>query len=279
MKLSTAATYFDKQVFTDAYTGAEAFLGQMDLFNGTVRDGLTSVRSVISTAPNLAVPARRAVLLGDTVWMLGTDRNQDFFRTAPIRDNYIAHRSDGLAEVKTISQELSVITGLMAHAAAIWIKGEKEDAESSAVSNNIEVYLAGSESVPNGNLIKLNNLWYSVRYTYLTTTGFVAAVGDQLDAPNFEVASYAKRAYNALTDAHTSTPVNVKLLRIRWQEKFEYLSQASTKYTPGDDVLMVSAADVSAPTTGDLITLSDGVRRIESIQAAGDLWHLHVRRA
>jgi hypothetical protein len=277
MKLSAAASHFDNQSFKDSYSGVHALYGQLDLYDDARREGLTSVRRIISMAPALAVPARRALTLGSDVWLLSDSPASDYFRADAIRAKYISHRADGLGEIKTILQELSNTAGVSAYGAAVWLKGNKEIDESSEVTNSVNIYFASSEAVPDRGLIKLRNVWYIVRYTYSTTTGFVAAVADQLDTPNFETASYARRVYAPITDTYTSTPVSIKVLRLRWQDKFEYLSPASAKYDAGDDVVMVRVADVAAPTTGDLITLTDGVRRVESIQADGSLWHLHVR--
>ena len=279
MKLSAVANYFDKQSFKDAYTGAHALYGQLDLYDDVRREGLTAVRRIVSVKPGTAMPVRRALTLGGDVWMMSATPASDYFLTDPIRAKYIAHRADGLGEIKTILQELSNITGTPAYAATVWLKGNKEVDESSDVTVSANVYLAVSEAAAERSLVKLGTAWYFVRYTYLTTTGFLAAVADKLDAPNFETVSYAKRVYNPVTDAYASTPVSLKVLRLRWQSKFEYLSEASAKYAEGDDVVMVRVADVAAPTTGDLITLSDGVRRVEDIQAEGSLWHLRVRRA
>ena len=279
MKLSAAANYFDNQSFRDAYSGAHALYGQMDLYDDARREGLTPVRRIVSMKPGTAMPARRTLILGTDVLLMSSAPSIDYFKTDPIRSKYIAHRADGLGEIKTILQELGSSAGTSVYAAAVWLKGNKEIDESADMTSSLNLYFTVGETVAERSLLSLSGAWYFVRYTYLTTTGFLAAVADKLDAPNFETVSYAKRVYNPVTDTHSSAAVNIKALRLRWQVKFEYLSAASPKYAEGDDVVMVRAADVPAPTTGDLITLSDGARKVESIQADGSLWHLRVARA
>ena len=279
MKLSSAAGYFDNQSFKDAYSGAHALYGQIDLYDDVRREGLTAVRRIVSMKPGTTMPARRALILGDDVWLMSGSPANDYFKASPIRWKYIAHKADGLGEIKTILQELSNTTGTPAYVATVWLKGNKEVDESSDITVSANIYFALGEFVVDRNLVKIGTAWYFIRYTYLTTTGFLAAVADKLDDPNFETASYAKRAYNPVTDTWASTPVSIKLLRLRWQSKFEYLSAASSKYAEGDDVVMVRKLDVPTPTTGDTITLSDGVRKVEDIQSDVTLWHLRVKRA
>lgn len=279
MKLSAAASYFDNQSFRDAYSGVHVVYGQIDLYDDAQREGLTSVRRIVSIKPTGAIPARKAAILGSDVWLLSSLPSIDYFQASAIRTKYIAHRADGLAEIKTILQELSNTAGVSAYGATVWLKGSKEIDESSEVTNNVNLYFAAGESVPNLSVVKLRGIWYVVKFTYLTTTGFVAAVADQLDAPNFETVAYTNKVYNPVTDSYTGSPVNIKVLRIRWQDKFTYLSQASASYEAGDDVVMVRKADVVAPKTGDTLILSDGARRVVSFQSDGGLWHLQVRRA
>lgn len=279
MKFSDVASYFDDLSFKDAYSGVHSFYGQMDVYTDSQREGVTSVRRIMSVTPGTTVPSRGVAKAGSDYWLMSGNPSHDYFQGDTIRSKYILHRADGLASIKTISQELSNSSGVSAYGAAVWLKGVKEVDESSYVDNEFTMYFSPTEALASKTLVSLLGRWYVIRYTYRTATGFTASVADQLDAPNFETVSYAKRAYNPVTDAHTSTSVNVKVLRLRWQSKFEYLSQASTKYQEGDDVVMVLAADITTPTTGDRITLSDGVRTVEGIQADGNLWHLHVRRA
>ncbi len=277
MKLSAAASFFDNQSFKDATTGAHAFYGQLDVYSDSQREGITSVRRIVSVQPGTVVP--KAVTLGSDAWVVSSNPSHDYFRDAAIRTKYIIHRADGLASIKTILQELTTTSGSTAYGAALWLKGSKEVDESSDVDNAFTIYFPAATTLQPKSLISLLGRWYIVRYAYMTATGFAAAVADQLDAPNFETASYAKRIYDPVTDTHTSASVSTKVLRLRWQSKFEYLSLASETYAAGDDVVMVLASAVPTPTTGDLITLSDGVRKVKGIQADGSLWHLHVERA
>lgn len=279
MDLAAASSYFDDVPLSDAYSGVLLGLGQIAPNDGAVRDGMVMARRTLSTAPDVIMPQRHAVTIEGTTFIASDTPDQDYFQGAVIRNVYTLHRSDGLAEVKPIAQELSGIVGNYAHAAVVWLKGTKEIDESSRLINYADIYFAKDNGALVGQLVKLNGGLFLVREQYTTVSGFDVSVVDQLDTPSFETANYTSRVYDPLTDSHTSLINPIVALRLRWQTKFEYLSSGSTKYVSGDDVVIVLASAVPSPTTGDFITLSDGIRRVESIQAEGDLWHLHVRRA
>lgn len=278
MKLTSAAKYFDKLAVIDAYSDEQAMLGQMDLYDDSQRDGLTTVRRILSVAPGLDMPSRHAVKLGSDVYLVSHLPAYDYFQSSPIRSKFIVHRADGLAEIVTVLQELTNVNGTAAYAALLWLKGGKEVDESSEMTNILTAYFAKGESVQVGDLVYLDGAWYFVKDSYITASGFQAATIDQLDMPNFEMVGYGARTYNPVTDAYSVVSTNVKALYMRWQSKFEYMSPATAKYVEGDDVVLVAAAAVVAPKTGDRVTLSFGVREVVDVQQNGSVWHLHVRR-
>jgi hypothetical protein len=278
MKLADAACYFDKLVVSDSYGVDDLILGQLDMYDDVKRDGITAVRRILSVRPGTIMPSRRAVTINDEEYLVSHLPAYDFFKSSPIRSQYILHRSDGLAEIKTVLQELTNSAGVSAYAAKVWVKSTKEVDESSDADNRLNIYLAKGEQVVPKDLIKLGTDWFVVRLAYSTASGYLNTEVDQLDAPNFETATYDKRVYNPITDSHTTTATSVKLLRLSWQSSFEYLNPLAAKYAEGDDVVMVAAAAIPAPTTGDVIHLADGDRRVDDFYSVGGVWHLHVRR-
>jgi len=277
MKLADAARYFDKLVVADAYGVDIAVMGQMDLYDDVKRDGITAVRRILSVAPGITLPARGAVVINGEEYLVSRLPAYDFFKSSPIRSQSILHRSDGLAEIKTVLQELTNSAGVSAYAAKVWVKSTKEIDESSDATNRLNIYFASGEQAVPKDLIKLGTDWFFVRLAYPTASGFMNTEVDQLDAPNFVTAVYDKRTYNPVTDTYATVAATVKMLRLRWQTNFEYLNPTATKYVEGDDVVMVAAAAIPAPTTGDVIHLSDGDRRVDDFYSVGNVWHLHVR--
>jgi len=118
-----------------------------------------------------------------------------------------------------------------------------------------------------------------VRTTYLSASGFMTGVADALYEPVFETVSYTAKAYNPVTDAYAATAVNVKVLRLRWQSDFEYLTQATDRYLPGDVQVLMPKGVVASPKAGDALPLSEGAHRVLSVRDEGTYLSLHARRA
>jgi hypothetical protein len=118
-------------------------------------------------------------------------------------------------------------------------------------------------------------LW--LRKPYETTTGLQACVADELDNP-WDTATLASRVYDPVTDTYTGTPVSATVLRMRWQEHFEYFSRAQGTYERGDCVIWVMKAALNVK-INDEVTLSDGKWRALRVTDEGTAQSIHLRRA
>lgn len=279
MKLSAAAVAFDDLVCVDGYAGTGSFKAQLDLYDDSKRDGYSVVRRILAAAPSVSIPARRVVDIQGDKWIVGQVA-KDYFRGSAIRHKHLMHRANGLAESFTIAGILATTPTPTStfYAAEAWIKGGREIDESSDVTDVLTMYFSTSESVLARTIFKLGGNLHLVRNVHGTASGFNAADVDILDAPNLETVSFASKVYNPVTAAYTTTTTNAKVLRMRWQSKFEYLSMSSQSYQTGDDVVMVLKTALT-PKAGDTLPLSDGVRTVLTVTSDGACWHVHVRRA
>jgi len=278
MKLSRVATTFDDVQCLDGYTGASLFRGQTDLYDDSRRDGYSVVRRILSTAPSVVMPTRRVVDIDGDKWLVGQNA-KDFFKGSAIRVKYITHKATGMAESHSMASILSAAQVPISsfYAAEAWLKGSREIDESSDVTDSSMMYFANSETAIVRGLLKLGGVLYLVRNTHITSSGYMAADVDVLDTPNLETVSFTAKTYNPITATYTTTTTSAKVLRLRWQSKFNYLSMSSLSYQPGDDVVLVLKSAVT-PKNGDVIPLLDGNRSVLSVVSDGDCWHLHVRR-
>jgi hypothetical protein len=276
MKLSDAARYFDTLAFYDGYSSALLGKCQLDLFNDGTRDSANAARRILSLQPELTPPARRVISFDGAQWLVGNP-SSDYFYGAPLRVKYPIHRAEGLATVKTVAQALANATGITAYMAKVWVKGSKELEESSDVIGVLELVAAASEVLAVRTLIQLSGAWYIVRSVYQSSAGFAKAICDQLVDPVFETASQGGRTYDPVTDSYTSTATTLSVIRIRWQSHFEYLSENSEDFKPGDEqaFLLLSAA---TPEAGDTLTLSDGVFQVLRVVNEGSFASLHLRK-
>jgi hypothetical protein len=278
MKLSSAARHFDHQPLLDAYTSSLVGYGQLSLFDGSVRDGTTVERRVISTEPNLLMPPRRVVKSDDFFWIVG-DFIPDFFGGSAIRHGYVVHQAQGLATIRTIQQALQNAAGTTAYAAVTWVKSAKEVDESSGMYNSANVILAPGEPLAAGNLVELAGHWYLARSVYTSSAGFLTGISDELPEPVFETVNYTSKVYNPVTDSNTTTTTSVKVLRLRWQSQFEYLSIGSATYERGDLQVMMLKGLVATPKAGDIVPLSEGNHRVLAVLDEGTHVSMHLRRA
>jgi hypothetical protein len=56
MRLSTAARFFDRTLFKDAFVPTTTFRGQFDLYDDSKRDGVTVARRVLSVCARRGDP-------------------------------------------------------------------------------------------------------------------------------------------------------------------------------------------------------------------------------
>lgn len=275
MRLIKAASHFDKLTCLDAYSGATLFKGQWNLYDGSVRDGLTVQRRVISVAPSVVIPGRRAISVLGEQWIIGDDA-PDYYADAGIRKGYVVHRPDELATFKTIPQFLAGAAGTQAYAAKLWVKTGKEVEVSSTATDQMNIYAAIGEPLATGMLAYLGGVWCFIHSTYVSAAGFLTAIATELDSPAV-TATLVTRTYAPTTDTFSVSQTTAAALRLRWQESFTYLTESSETYQRGDIQLMLLTA-AGTPTTKDQITLPDGTWRIMSVINAGTHWSLHLRR-
>lgn len=277
MRLIKAASHFDKLSVLDAYTNAALFKAQFSIYDDSKRDGLTVQRRVLSVAPSVTIPARRAVKIDGIPWIIGDD-SPDYYGDTSIRKGYVIHRPDELATFKTIPQFLAASAGSTAYASKLWVKTGKELEISATAIDQMNIYAAVGEPLNVGTLAYLGGVWAYIHSVYVSAAGFLTATANELDEPVAVTATIGTRTYVPATDTYTTVTTTAAGLRIRWQEAFKYLSKSSVTYERGDIQLMLLTA-AGTPTPKDLITLTDGVWKVMSVTNEGAFWSLHLRRA
>jgi hypothetical protein len=276
MLLTQAARYFDRLPMVDSYSpGSTLFKCQFDQYDDSKQDGSTVERRIMSVAPGTTIPTRRAIRGGGLDWIVG-DLSPDFFKSTAIRHKYILHRSEGLSDICTPAQLLANTVGFSAHTSRTWVKGNNETDESSGVFNVYNLYFAAGEPVTRLHIVKVGSSYYLVRETYGVTAGFHVAVCDELEPPVTETVLYGSRTYDPVAETYTGATPSIKVLRVRWQSKFDYLSRGTEKFMSGDDVVVALQSAIT-PKPGDKIPLSDGDRAVLSAYAQGGCWYIHAR--
>lgn len=169
MNLHNAAKRFDKTVCADAYNPANTFLGQLDLFDDSKRDGATVDRRILSVASDVVIPSRRTLTVEGSTWMVG-QKNIDSFRGSPIRHKYILHECEQIGLLRTPKQFLAA-GGLAVYASTLWVKDNKEGDTSSGLYTFVNAYFAKGEPVDVGLLLTLGTETYRIRNVYPSAAG------------------------------------------------------------------------------------------------------------
>lgn len=277
MKLANVAKRFDKTVAADAYNPVTTFkcqLAPLDLFR---IEGTAVKKRQLTTAPDVVIPARRTISIDGDVYLIGDD-SADHWRNQRIRNNYVLQGADFIASVYTVAQALNNDAPLTAWAALNFNKNQTDERQNSDYHSQYNIYFANGETAPADSLITDGTRWFLIRQSYTSVSGLVVTLANEINAPAFETISFKTRTYVPATDSYTEVSTNVKLLRIRWTEWFEYLSAGTAKFVSGDMMVTVLKSAIT-PKAGDTLALSDGNWKVIAVQDDAPVWSVHVRRA
>ena len=276
MRLNRAASFFDRLVCRDAY-GTASFKAQLNLFDDSTRDGLGSVRRVLSTAPAIMMPARRAIATEGKVWLVG-ESHPDYFTNGTIRNKYTLHQADALVSLMTFSEALAGSAGYSLYAARAWVKAAKQVEVSSELFNTFELFVAATESLPDLCVVQVGGDLLLAQDPYPTEGGFLAAHAVHLPEP-LATASLHRRTYQPVTDTWGEVVSSLPVLRMRWQEHFRYFARYSTPYAAGDQQIIVRKADAPLVGPSDTLTLASQTYTVVVAYDEGDVWSIHGRPA
>lgn len=274
MKLKNVARFFDRLVCRDAY-GAATFKAQLGLYDDATRDGLGSVRRILSVDADVDIPLRRVIETAGAMWLVGGD-HPDYWGAEVVRNKCVLHRVDGMASVRQAAQLLAGSAGLQAYCSLVWVKSAKQIETSSEVFDVFDIYFAHGENLAAPCFVSLDGKHYIVHETYPTEAGFTAARAAELYDP-MPSAVFQRISYDPVTDTQTPASTSANVIRLRWQEHFKYFTQYSERYEAGDQQVLVAKVEVAVVTGGDIVTLSAKPYRVVAVQDEGDVWSVHVR--
>lgn len=277
MRLHAAAKRFDKSLLTDAYTGAFVGAGQLDPTDIFKLDGASVRRRIISVDPAMPLPTRRAVRLGSDAYLIGEPSTDEHYG-APIRTKYVLHHTPTQATIKTLAEALAGSAGRTLYASREWNKDVADLQHSSEYFNDYHIFISKAETVAAGNLIHIDGQWHICHAVHPSLSGFTDAVSHEITGTVFETVAASSRTYDPITDTYSASTTSVNVLRVRWQERFEYLTKSQESYERGDETLVVLKSAWASAKPSDTLPLSDGVWRVLSVVDDGTTLSLHARR-
>lgn len=288
MKLSAASAYFNTTTFSDAYAPAQKVKGRLLAQDDNSRDSLSTERRTMAVKAGTVMPARRVLTLGGQQWIVG-GKSMDYHGDDALHEHYVLHRAEGLAQVLTYEEALSIAPGQSMYAGLLWVKDEKEPTESSRQYPQYQIFLASTENVLDTTrfdwegsevnvLIVLSGRWHLVRDIVFTAGGFQMAMVNQLPDPVLAPVTFSTMVYDRLLDKKTPTPHVVNAINLRWQSSFDYTTDYAEKFAPGDRQLAVLKSAIT-PQAGDAVALGGRPYRVVSKISQGNLWFVHASPA
>lgn len=277
MRLHTVAAKHDTVKAKDANGTAtiKCQLAPLELFK---IDGVAVKKRQLSTAPDVVMPARGVLNIDGDNYLVGTG-TPDYWRGTKIRMNYVIQGTDGIASLQSVAAALRGDAPVSAHAALLFSRYLPESADSSKYPPQYQVFLAGTEASPADSLIYMAGDWYLVKESYLSNSGLRIAMANVVNGTVFETISYEAKTYVPVSDTMVTVTTPVKVMRVKWQEHFHYMTRADETYQRGDIQVLVLKSAMPTAKASDELPMSDGPWRVLSVQDEGEILSMHLRRA
>lgn len=253
MKLSDAASFFDRTAVTVPETGKVLFMGQVDPYDDSKRDAAAAYRRILSVKPGTVMPVSRAVKLLGQVWLVGGMEPDGLDQLH--REKYVIQRAPSQLKVSRLSGFLAGTIASTLWASAQWVKDAKQLEVSSQTPQLYDVALAAGSDIRVQDVLWATGVAYLVLAPHDQASGLMTANCLKLDQILPAVATLVTRTYSPTTGAYSnSAGSSANALRVRWQSLFAYGSQASDRYQEGDIAIVLPTGTVAA--TNTLVTLA-----------------------
>lgn len=270
MRLYRAARAFDLMPCVDAYTGKPAFMGQLGLYDDSKRDSEAAERRIISTAPDVTLPARRVVEAAGTRFILGRS-NPDSYRGEVIRLGWVAHEATERVYIRSLQQACRGIGGTLAWAGFAWGKNLADNEQSSDLFPQFRIYLSQSEKLSQGQVIVAPSGVYVVRQQHLGPSGMLIGLIDRMPELCITTATLRIRTLDKVTEAASDVVVNTQVFRARWQSLYEYQSTMAPKFGPMDLQIAIDKAAATVA-VGTRVEMIDGTWVLDSVASEEGVW-------
>ncbi len=274
MKLRNVSTFFDKTKAVDAYNSRYSFKCQVEPLDMYRTEGTRIKMSNMSTAPEVTIPDRRAIKIDSQAYLV-SDSSADHWSGEAIRNRYVLQGADYVVEIRTIAQVLEDALGVQAWASIDFNKYSTDERDSADYHPQYHIFL-GEGTATEHAIVHTTERTYLVKNSYKTPSGLYDAICNELDDPVIDAATFKSRTYNPITDSFTDSSSTIRCIRLRWQDQFTYLTQASEKFERGDVQLFVPSS--VTPKAADIVELGDGPWRVLSVVEHPGHKALHLRR-
>jgi len=277
MTLKDLARLSDDEVFQDTY-GTAVFNGQVQLFNESVRSGPASLRRIIETAPEVAIPAKRTVteVSSGQKFILATG-SADWYKGTRIAVKYPALPVVRPFDILTVAQVLAGTGGTLGiYALPSYIRRVVLEESSGYLGGYEIVYSPYYNFLPAGTVFRGGGQWFKTRETSREDDiGLGVAEVVELDGP-LQTTTYKDNTskYDPGTDSYVGvTPASVQVFVEPLALNFKHEILGYVKPQPGDLAITVLKTAAPALTAGDTF---DGFQ-VLSVTSVDGTWCAHAR--
>lgn len=276
LTMRDVSRYFDRVQATDPTTGDDLFLCQFANYDGSKRDAFAAYRRVISTDPDVEVPADRCIEAMGSVWILGDDQTDGWSELH--RRKYVAHRARGTVEISTLAEKLESATPTSTWGDLRWVSDKAEEAESSDTPMMYVAVLPSTIEVKQYDVIALSEQIMLVQSSALLSSGLREARGMVQDYAGVASLSLVSRVFSPATGGYVEgVGAAIPTLKVRWQELFQYGDQMDARFQEGDDSFTVPADTVAH--IGDTFIYASQRYLVKNVRAIAGVKVLHGRPA
>jgi hypothetical protein len=277
MDLTQASAAFDHLPVVDVATGLLIGRCQMDLFDDSKREGLSSSRRVVSMTPDVAgrVPAHSKVQIDGQLWLL-TSPHHDYWFTQRIRTKFVALNMATTLRIATAANLLASQPGREVPCELVWNKNDRREAVG---DGSYPVYTAYFSQVDNPDVTEyavMGTDYFRVRAAYVSPSGAHAAELVPLPYGGVKAVQYQGKAskFDPVQGKHVAPAAAAKpALVADWFDV--YRITAVGQEGKRGDLSVVMAADNQAP--GDTLDIDGQAYRVIFVQERDGVAMLRVR--
>lgn len=273
MDLFDAASYFDDVEVTEVGT-TNTWLGQLDLFDDSKRDGLSPVRRILSTSPEIPSLVGKVVTTQNKTYIVGLS-NEDQWLGDVIRTKYVLQQ----AQPYLAGSILQFLQGAdpMVYLGRVWVKDQEDEKENSNPNSQYQ-FIHAKNGSPNIELIFDGVSYYFTIGKRMNTTEMIGVFTEEVGENAQRTVEAFKRTYDLVTDKHTPVTLGLKsAIRVRYKLHYSHISAAFKKWEEGDQIYFLERSLVPTLDVDD--TILDGQTRYRIIGKSleGGVIALHVR--
>lgn len=240
MELVDVASFFDRVPAQDPATGYTLFNCQLLAYDESKRDAFTAYRRMMSTNPNVNMPASRVVELHGVKWLVG-DGQTDGWEQAH-RRKYVLHQAAGTASVYRLASWLAGAPDSTPYGDLQWVKDVKELEVSSRSPQKFIAIFASPVDLREYDVVAFGGRAVLVTSVMRSAAGYAEGTGNLQEMPLGGV-TVSTRTYSPATGGYTAgASVTVNAMKVRWQELYAYEDQLAERYQEGDCTWVLPAS-------------------------------------